>query len=379
MHARRILHLVGTSRVGGTERFLSSLAAGLRQAGWASGIVVLDAPGALADNYRRSADQVWHIDGARGGMGTIRALRRWRSIVRSFGPEVVVLYGFRANLLGRLASGDVPVVNALRSVYIDERGTRLAGWLDRVTFHRVDACIANAQEAVRRHVAAGFPADRFAWIPNGIDVARFRAVSREAARARMRVPRDVRVVLSVANLKAVKNHGVLLDASRELCDAGVPHALWLVGDGPERGEIERRARALGIDGHVAFIGAVDDPADCYACADVLALTSDYEGTPTVLLEAFAAGVPVVATGVGDVPALCADGAGLVVPPRDARATARALASVLTDDAVAQGLRARGAAVVERYGTGAMVGRYARVLEAVAEGRVPPVPVEAVAG
>ncbi|MCC7177533.1 MAG: glycosyltransferase [Acidobacteria bacterium] len=377
MHARRLLHLVGTSRVGGTERFLSSLAAGLRQAGWINGIAVLEAPGPLAEAYARAADDVRHLDVDSRGM--VGALREWRALVRAFAPGVVILYGFRANLLGRVASGAVPVVSALRSVYIDERGTRVARWLDRATFHRVDACIANSQEAIRRHVAAGFPADRFVWIPNGIDVSRFREVSRERARERLHVPRDQRIVLSIANLKPVKNHGVLLDASRALHDAGVRHRLWLVGEGPLRGTLEERARALGIHAHVDFLGAVADPLDCYACADAFALTSDYEGMPTVLIEAFAAGVPVVATRVGDVPAMCAGDAGVVVPPRDASATARALEAVLTDADLARRLRARGAEVAARYSAGAMVSRYARVLEDVAEGRPPSVAIEAVAG
>lgn len=377
MDSRRLLHLVGTSRVGGTERFLSSLASGLREGGWTNGIVVLDALGPLADAYARVADQVWHLDVASAGVRG--ALRGWRSIVRAFAPDVVVLYGLRANLLGRVASGAVPVVNALRSVYVDERGTRIARWLDRATFHRVDACIANSQEAVRRHVAAGFPAERFVWIPNGIDVARFRAVSRQQARARTGVPEGERVVLSVANLKPVKNQAVLLDAARALHDAGVPHGLWLIGEGPERGALEQRARDLGLDAHVHFLGAVPDPADWYASADAFALTSDYEGTPTVLFEAFAAGVPVVATSVGDVPALCAGGAGLVVAPRDPGATARALTAVLTDADLRRRLCARAAEVAERHSAHAMVDRYARVFEAVAQGRPPSIPVEAVAG
>jgi glycosyltransferase involved in cell wall biosynthesis len=377
MNSRRLLHLVGTSRVGGTERFLSSLASGLREGGWTNGVVVLDALGPLADAYARAADQVWHLDVASAGVRG--ALRGWRSILRAFAPDVVVLYGLRANLLGRMASGGVPVVNALRSVYIDERGTRIARWLDRATFHRVDACIANSQEAVRRHVAAGFPAERFVWIPNGIDVARFRAVPREQARARLGIPEDERVVLSVANLKPVKNQAVLLDASRALHDAGVPHGLWLIGEGPERGALEQHARDLGLDARVHFLGGVPDPADWYASADAFALTSDYEGTPTVLIEAFAAGVPVVATSVGDVPALCADGAGLVVAPRDPAATARALKAVLTDADLRRRLCARAAAVAERHSARAMVDRYARVFEAVAQGRPPSIPVEAVAG
>jgi glycosyltransferase involved in cell wall biosynthesis len=377
MDSRRLLHLVGTSRVGGTERFLTTLTSGLREGGWSNGIVVLDALGPLDEAYARAADQVWHLD--LGSAGIVGALRRWRSILRTFAPDVAVLYGARANLLGRLASGAVPLVNALRSVYIDERGTRTARWLDRATFHRVDACIANSREAVRRHVAAGFPDERFVWIPNGIDVGRFRAVSREEARARMRLPERDRVVLSVANLKPVKNLAVLIDASRALHDAGVGHTLWLVGEGPERAALEQRVRGLGLDAHVQFLGVVTDPVDYFASADAFALTSDYEGTPTVLIEAFAAGVPVVATGVGDVPALCAQGAGVVVPPRDPAATARALQAVLTDADLRGGMRVSAAEVADRHSLGAMIDRYARVFDAVAQGRSPSLPIEEVAG
>lgn len=350
--------LVGTSGVGGTERFVAGLLSRLGQHGIASAIGVVDDPGAFADEYRRAADEVWHLGWASSDVAHV--LVRWQECLLAWQPEVLMLCGFRANMLGRLVSGGAPVVNALRSVVLDDIGRPLARWLDRVTFGRVALCVSNSQAAIDVHVAAGFPAERFQWIPNGVDLARFRAAGREAERRRLGVADDERIVITVGNLRPVKNHGLLLRASRRLHDRGVAHRVWIVGEGAERERLADQARALGLSGSVELLGAAPDLVARYASADVFALASHFEGMPTVVLEAFAAGLPVVATAVGDVPALCKD-TGLVVPPDDEEAMVAALERMLLDHVFAQAQRTSALVTAEHFSIDEMTARYAAVL------------------
>lgn len=144
------------------------------------------------------------------------------------------------------------------------------------------------------------------------------------------VPSDRRLVC-VARLVPVKAHEVLLEAAAELDREGLEFELVLVGDGPLRGSLEARARRLGLEKRVVFRGALDGAAvrEEISKARALVLSSFEEGLPTVILEAFALGRPVVATAVGGVAELVETGAtGWRVPPGSSSAMARALREAL---------------------------------------------------
>jgi glycosyltransferase involved in cell wall biosynthesis len=107
--------------------------------------------------------------------------------------------------------------------------------------------------------------------------------------------------------------------------------LLIVGDGPLRAELEQEARECGVDGFVHFAGAQSEPERFFSEMDVFALTSRSEGMPLVVLEAWAAGVPVVASAVGGLPELIRDGeTGMLFPPGDAATLARTLAKLLQE-------------------------------------------------
>jgi glycosyltransferase involved in cell wall biosynthesis len=360
----RLLFVLGTADIGGTERFVQGLTGQLDAARFRSALVVMGPTGPLSEEYARGGRQVWHLHWRTAEPG--RVLLAWQGILREWRPDLIVACGFRANMLARLMAGGVPVVNALRSVVLDDLGRPWARRLDRLTFGRVRACIANSRIAIKVHTDDGFPAARFTWIPNGIDLERFRGPDRESARRRYGVDDGVPVVLCVANLRPVKNHALLLRASRDVHDRGVPHRLWLFGDGPDRSVLEDLAGSLGIAHAVEFLGAAADLPERCAAGDVFALASDFEGMPTAMLEGMAAGLPVVATDVGDVRALCGD-AGLVVPPGDQGQFAAGLARLLGDAALRATMRERAAARAARYSLATMTERYARIFEHIVSG------------
>lgn len=173
-------------------------------------------------------------------------------------------------------------------------------------------------------------------LPKGVDSELFRPDARNL-RATLRLG-DKHVVMTAARLVPIKNVRLLLDAVAILRERIAGVHLVIVGDGPEAPALRHHAGALEMSDAVTFAGYVphaDTPA-YYRAADVFALSSDFDNSPNVVLEAMACGLPIVATDVGGVRDFVADGTGgLVVPPNDARALAAALEKYLTSPAAAQ--------------------------------------------
>ncbi|MFM8679650.1 MAG: glycosyltransferase, partial [Alphaproteobacteria bacterium] len=160
---------------------------------------------------------------------------------------------------------------------------------------------------------------------NGVDLGLFRALARDELRARMGI--DGPAIASVGHLVARKGHDLAIAALEELPG----WTLLLVGEGPERGALERQAAARGLSGRVRFLGrlAQEELARVYNVADMLVLASDREGWANVLLESMACGTPVVATRIWGTPEVVSSPAAGLLVARDARAIAdgvRALAA-----------------------------------------------------
>jgi glycosyltransferase involved in cell wall biosynthesis len=198
---------------------------------------------------------------------------------------------------------------------------RLLGrWADR----QADAIIAVATNAAASCARGGV---RPHLIPNGIRLPAsvLGAVEIAAARARRGVPAEAYLISFVGRFSEDKNPLLFVEAAGRLA-ARCPQAHFLlIGDGPLRLAAETRARALGIEHRLTFTGYLSDAASLHGIADVLALTSNSECSPLVVLEAMAAQRPVVATAVGDVPRQVVHGkTGFVVAPRDVEGLANGL-------------------------------------------------------
>jgi glycosyltransferase involved in cell wall biosynthesis len=207
--------------------------------------------------------------------------------------------------------------------------------LGRLTSAVIAITPLQRQELIELHIA---PADKVVEIPLGFDLAAFTgAPARDVARARLGVDTTRPLVVLVARLVPVKDVTTFVRGVAILRQRIPGVQAVVVGDGTERTGLEALARELGLDDTVAFWGWRADIENVYAAADVVALTSLNEGSPVTLIEAMSCGRPVVATRVGGVPDVVADGeSGLLVPPRDPEALANALAALLRDP----GLRAR---------------------------------------
>ncbi len=196
----------------------------------------------------------------------------------------------------------------------------------------VDATICVSQAAAESVRAAGLAHPRLRTIPNGVAAPRAPA-DRAAVRRGLGLPSDTAVILTVARFTPQKGHATLLAAWPDIAREALGATLLLVGDGPTRPESEAAAAGFAA---VRFLGNRDDVPDLMAAADLLVLPSRFEGLPLVVLEAMAAGLAVVATDTpGTAEAVIGGETGLLVPPDDAPALARAVAAAL-DDATARG-------------------------------------------
>lgn len=270
------------------------------------------------------------------GLSTLRALRR-----RIKGTPLVISHGSRTLPACALAVSGTGRRFVYRSIgdVTSYAGTPARRARVTLALRRTSAVVALWPEAARRLAARhGVPAAKIRIIPNGVPAARFPVVDaarRSAARARLGLVAGEQLALYLGSLISEKNAAGAIEAVAGVSDLG----LVIAGVGPERPRLEALAQEVA-PGRVRFVGAVRDPADVLAVADVLVLPSLTEGMPAVLIEAGLSGLPVVATDVGAVREVVVDGeTGLVVHPGDPTALSRALRDVLAAPATLGG-RAR---------------------------------------
>ncbi len=168
------------------------------------------------------------------------------------------------------------------------------------------------------------PPDRLRYIPNGVDCARIEG----AVISPLPVPGTGPVIGTVAALRPEKNLIRLLDAFRQVRQQ-MSCRLLVIGDGPERERLEQHAWVIGVGSDVTFAGYMPDTERAYAAMTVLALSSDTEQMPTAVLEAMAAGLPIVSTDVGDVTHMIAESNRPFVTPLTPAALADGLIELLT--------------------------------------------------
>lgn len=254
------------------------------------------------------------------GRSVLAKLAYLGSRIRQWSPDIVHSYSFYTNGIAAIAAGRRPVVGSLRSEYAQQRASagRVLSWagtrLPRVV-------VTNSRAALEElHSVAGLSSDRTAFIPNGIDPARF-------AKA-WRTNPEPNTVAGIGTLRQAKRWDRALRAVRVLRERGQSVRLLLAGDGPSRASLEELASQLKIEDLVEFLGDVDDPESVLGRASVLLLTSEREGSPNVVLEAMASRRPVVAADVGDVPFLLGRERGIVVTEDDIDGYADAIEALI---------------------------------------------------
>jgi glycosyltransferase involved in cell wall biosynthesis len=358
----RVLFIIGTLDVGGSETQLAELAARLDRASFEVTVCVMKTGGALAAPLAArgvrvetlgftSARQVpWRqrpravFDAWRGIVRLWRLLRRERpDVVHGFLVPAYLL----ATFVGRLA-GIRTIVSSRRSLGLFKEKKTVYLFFERIADRMTDLFIANS-EAVRADTLRREPVSpsQIIVIHNGLDFERL-----DLAAPAADLPSDSRPrVIVVSNLIRYKGHEFFLRAWRDVVRRVPGATALLAGDGPMRGMLESMCRELGIEQTVTFLGVRSDVPSLLAASDLYVHPSLQEGYSNALLEAMAAGLPVIATAVGGNVEAVEDGVtGCLVPAEDAAALAAAMIRLLSEKSGAKaiGSRAR-AAVRARHG------------------------------
>jgi glycosyltransferase involved in cell wall biosynthesis len=391
----RVLRVIARLNMGGPALHVAYLTAGLAKRGYDTTLVA----GSLApgeDSMAFVADELGvdvvridelhrEISPARDVVAAIRLAR----LIRKVRPHILHTHTAKAGAVGRFAAllaGDArpPVVvhtfhgHVLRG-YFDPVRARAFRQLERTLARSTTALVAVSPQVrddlVELDVA---PATRFAVVRLGIELDQ-RVASGSNGRGETRrvlgIGEGPFTVGWIGRMTGIKRTDDVLLAFKSLRERGIDARLCLVGDGPDRDQVERRAHELGVMKETLFLGYQEQVSSFFSAFDVFILPSANEGTPVTAIEALAAGKPVVATRVGGIPDVVRDGEdGFLVAPGDVEALAERLAQLATDPQLRERMgEAARARVRERYSVERLVDDvdrlYRSLLEAEGLGRL----------
>jgi glycosyltransferase involved in cell wall biosynthesis len=350
----RVAHVIGTpTGVGGAERVVAALARAARERGWSAVVLHPFVENAERSALREITDPVLYLGRPCRQFRELPATRRWlRRSLEEAGAQIIHVHLFHAlaliATLRRSPKSRVLLTHHHGGVY-GHSGRRLMAAMDRLAGSRADYVVA-VSDFVRTFLIEeyGYDAQRIVSIPNGWENGRSHAAKGA----------EDPTVVCVANFRPEKRHDVLLRAFSHVVTR-VPRArLVIVGDGPLDAELRGVAATLGIERHVEFVGAAAEVWQYLARADVFALASSYEPGGIAVLEAMAAGLPVVASRIGGIPELVEHGrTGELVTPGDASAFAESLIRLLVSGELRRRMGAEAAATAARFRMATTVTRY----------------------
>jgi glycosyltransferase involved in cell wall biosynthesis len=357
----RVLLLIPTLDQSGAEKQLTLLATRLPSSAFEVRVVALTRGGPYAASLEEHHISLtvlgkrWKFDPW--------AMRKLRRILAEWRPDILHTWLFAANAYGRLLAGRQPSPKVL----VSERcvDTWKSGWqlrLDRWLIPRTTRLVGNSQSVADFYQSQGFPAERIRVIPNGIEVEDRPAADRDQIRAELQIPSAAHVVGYVGRLAPQKRLKDLVWAIELIRCIRDDAYLVVVGDGPERSRLEQFARDIEVSERVRFVGHRHDAQRLLSSFDVFWLASEFEGQSNSLMEALAAGLPVV---VSDIPAnrelIVHEESGLLVPLGDRAAFAQVTEQLFNAPERAQKL---GTAARERlrqqFGLEKMVAAYANL-------------------
>ena len=359
-----IVHITAPAPVGGLERVVQALAIGQHRAGHR--VLVVAAVGPLDATHPfvmplREAGVTVHTM-ALPGRAYLRERAEVRTILRRERPDVVHTHGYRSDLVdGSVARTlGIPIISTVHG------SSRLGGkshffeWLQGIAWRYFDLVVAVSRALEKRLLESKVPREHLEMIPNawpGVEPA----LTRTAARARLGLREDDRVIGFVGRLIPAKGPDIFVQALTHLHDT--PWKAVVIGDGVLRETLERIVSAAGLTERVMFTGHLDDATHLFPAFDLFVLSSRTEGTPIVLFEAMAATVPIIATRVGGVPEVLSAAEAVLVSPEQPVALADAIRSATGLEALERATRAR-ALLVRDYSTAQWIDRHIEAYRAV---------------
>lgn len=354
MQKIRVLHLITRLPIGGAERLLLGILRHLDPAKFESVVCCIQDRGELADEAEALGIPVIALGLMRKGGHDRAVVPALRAMMREHRIELVHTHLYHANLYGRLAARKegIPAIASVHNTYTKRKWYRhlINRWLARKTY----VVTAGSADVERDLLEVDhLPPAKVARLPNCIDLTRVEtALTPAQAKTRLGFAADDVVIGTVGRVEEQKGHIHLLEAFsylRQRLVQGERLKLLLVGDGRLLPRLRESAETLGIADHCLFPGNLPQLAEIYRAMDVFVMPSLWEGLSLAMLEAMAAGLPLVATEVGGARDVLGDSQwGLLVPPRSSEALTEAVGRLLADQGVRDGLAASGAERVRQH-------------------------------
>ncbi|MFM9966160.1 MAG: glycosyltransferase [Planctomycetaceae bacterium] len=296
----KLMLLIPTLDQSGAEKQLTLLACRLPRDEFDVHVVALTRGGPFAEELARHGVRVTVL-GKRWKFDPV-AMWRLRKLIAAEQPDIVHSWLFAANAYGRLVVGRrmqprPKLIVSERCVDVWKAGWQL--WLDHKLIARTDRLVGNSVAVAEFYQSLGFPPERITVIHNGIDIPEPTPFDRDALLAELEIPRGSPVIGFVGRMAKQKRVDDLVFAMALVAILQPDPHLLLVGDGPERDKLMKFARDVDIDHHTRFTGHRADAALLLRIMDLFWIASDFEGQSNSVMEAMAAGLPVIAS---DIPA-----------------------------------------------------------------------------
>ena len=366
--ATRILHIIPTLDRAGAEKQLCLLAGGLPRDEFEVHVAVLTHSGPQLAELRAHKIPTTLI-GKRWKLDPLSLARLTRH-VRRLRPQLVHTWLFAAGVYGRFAARSAGVQRTIAGERcVDRWKPRWAWALERILATKTDRFVTNSP-AVRDHCAKfGLPTDKFTIIANGVPEAAESSVSRQQLLREFDLPDDARLIGVIGRLWPQKRTTDLIWAADLIRVLHDNMRVLVIGDGPQRPQLERFARLASDLEHIRFLGQRNDVGRILPHLDVLWQGSAYEGQPNTVMEAMVAGVPVVASDIPGHRELVIPGeTGYLVPVAARAARVRCTDQIFRDADLAQQMgRAGRERMLAEFTVQRMIDQYADLYRSVLDG------------
>lgn len=339
-----ILYIITSTNIGGTEKALFELIRRINRDSYRIYVCSIKKPGAFAERIAKEADGFYTLGlSERGGLNAalnfLPAFIRLIKLIRQLRPSIIHSLLFRANILGRLAGsiiGTPIIISSIRVIEVDRRYKHL---IDRLTSPLVHKYLA-VTEAIRKFTLeqVKIPADKIVTIYNGIEENRILHNKPHD----FKLNREFRNVALIGRFSKQKGHSILIKALQFVVLHEPNIRVYFFGEGPDEVRTKQMVVHKGLNGYVTFMGVVKDIIPYISQMDMIILPSLWEGLPNVLLEAMAAGLPVVASRINGIDEVVVDGkTGILCKPGDPQSLAEALLKLLADRGLAEAMGREG--------------------------------------
>lgn len=318
----RLLHIIPNLRPGGAERMVANLITAIDKERFeAAAISLYPKSGTILD--KELEEKGFHVYYLSKHLGMdVRMFRQIYRVFRDYQPDIVHthLSVLRYSLLPAILCQIPARVHTVHSIAQKEVDS-IGKLIHLVAFRFANVVPVGISQEISTTIREVYgSAIQPPVIYNGVPTFLFNNASRTTP-----LEEGNLILLHVGSFSPPKNHDMLLGAFELAVKEYNNLRLWLVGEGPLIDRIKNRVLETGLSNHVFFLGVRDDIPSLLASSDIFVLSSDWEGMPLVVIEAMAAGKPVIATCVGAIPEMVTDGTtGILVPARDKQALARAI-------------------------------------------------------